>query len=248
MEDKELTQQAESSPVTDEQQPSESSTEETQPSEATEQEAVEQTPLHEHPRFKEVIQEKNEYKQQAAELQQKLVEITSRITTPKDPEADPYAGLTPEEKNFYRNLDDRTQKQVDRAVQKAREEERKNYESQLGSIYKAYGELAANEFLRSHPDLKRGSPEMEDIRKEAFAISKNPTIEDLDRAYKIVMFGKQQQLAAEKEKQKQKQMNQAKAKANLEQKSVPPNVLTKEDFTSVEDAFKKAETDLDFKW
>jgi len=104
-----------------------------------------ETPLHEHPRFKEVVDEKNWYKQQ---LEQQM----ARQQQPQAPPQDPFAGMTPEEKVFWQNVDARAETKAKQILQT-------QVNPQLQAGIQEVARLRVEQFRRDHPDIKADSVE-----------------------------------------------------------------------------------------
>lgn len=119
----------------------------------------EQAPLHEHPRFKEVIDEKNWYKQQ---LEQQLSKQQSQQVQPtQQPQqpVDPYAGMTPEQEQAARWIDQRIEARAKEIAQK-----------EIGTIkpvvqqgYQEIINMKVGEFRRNFPDIQPGSSDEKQI-------------------------------------------------------------------------------------
>lgn len=203
-----------------------SSPTETQDEEATSQKATEELPFHEHPRWQEIQDEKRALREANERLQQQLTDVALKVSTPKDTE-DPYAGLSDEERAFYKNLDSRYEQKFTKIVDKVRKEERQAIQQELQGYQKMVGSVLAERFLDKHPDISKGSPEMKNIvvkaQREA-SLGKDLN-EALDDAYKVVMYERNAQRAADKEREKYKQKIKDKAAANVEQKSIPSQNL-----------------------
>lgn len=203
---------------------SDSSTEEPQTEEATSQQASEKDlPFHEHPAWKSFQDRKDKEVQKERErsdrLEQQLLELTNKALTPQqkeEVEQKIYTAETPEEREFWQKVE-----QVAESRAKATEKRiRQEFEAKEKALLNQYGQMAAKQFLEEHPDIKKGSDELREIVK--IASSRNL---DLDEAYKIAMFDKNVQLAADKERKKQVQKKQEKLAANVETKSLPPTSL-----------------------
>src|SRR3990167_6564164 len=65
-------------------------------------------PFNEHPRFKELIEERNYWRNVASKAVERPV--IQQQQAPQAPSEDPYAGMSEEEKTFYRRLDERSSK------------------------------------------------------------------------------------------------------------------------------------------
>jgi len=165
-------------------------------------ESQEQVPFNEHPRFKELIDERNWYKQQ---LEQRLAQQSQQ--QPQQPTQDPYVGMTAEEEKFFRMIDARAEKI---AEQKLR---------QISPVIDAgrmeLVQMKVQQFRVAHSDIKPNSP-------EEIAIAEKIQLGYLpEDAYKTVMWDKK---VADAEKQGNinvKQRIEAKKQANVEQRSIP---------------------------
>ena len=198
-----------------------SSTEKSNQSEDATSSKATETPFNEHPRFKEIIAEKNEYKQRAHDLEAKLYESMNRTVTPQvqaDIQEQLYQANTPEEKHFWQTVE----KVADKIADKKLAVKEKEYRQEISGLYQQYGQLSANEFLKSHDDIKRGSDEL----KEIVTIASKRGL-DLDEAYKIVMFDKNVQRAAEGRKEKEQSKMHQKVAANVETKSTQSDAIPK---------------------
>lgn len=221
-----------STPVQDAEE-SESSTDEAQVEEATSEQATEkQTPFHEHPRWKEIQEEKLEWKERAQKLEEQYLELAK----PKTPEADPYADVEDKQtKDWYKQRDERM-KQI---AKEAAAVERQKAEIEIKALRDAYGQIAAKDFLKDHPDVKKGSDDLKQIVQKAQAIGGN-----LEDAYKIVMYESNAQKAVEAATKKKTKQTQDKLAANVETKGVPPSLPPKDD-KSFDEAFGDAWKELE---
>lgn len=213
-----------------------SSLEETQLEEPTSEEGVEkEVPFHQHPRFKELVDQKNEAKQQADLLQQKLLELTDKALTRKEPSEDPYADLDGESKRWLKQRD----VQVEEIARRVAAEERKKAEVEIQMVRNEYGKVAAQQFLSGHPDVNKGSDELRTIVNKAREIGGN-----LDDAYKIVMFEKNGEAAARRATQKKQQQIKEKLAANVETKGTSDKGLKPKGPEDFDSAFLEAEKEL----
>lgn len=218
---------------------SEPSTEETQTAEPTAQQGSEpkEVPFHEHPRWQEMLEHNNQLKSEIAELKQQgsvsnqaVLDILNRVTAPKGD--DPLANVDGETKNWVNSF---LKPIIHNEVSKAKEDASKPllqklsaYEKEVQGYQKMVGRVLADSFISSHPDVKRGSPEMKAIVTEAQTYTNlgMDTTESLERAYKTVMFDKNAQLAVEKSRRQQVEKNKQKQEANQETgKTIPQNQL-----------------------
>jgi hypothetical protein len=153
-------------------------------------------------RLKEVVDEKNWYRQQ---LEQRLAQQSQQ--QPQQPTTPQELGNTPEEREFWN---------MQRKI--AREEAEKTFRQITPVIDAGRMELAqmkVQQFRNSHPDVKPNSPEEIAIAER---ISSGYLPED---AYKVVMWDRK---VAQVEKQvntNNKVKIEAKKQANVEQRSIP---------------------------
>lgn len=225
----------ETSQVQDEE--AESSTEETQVEEATSQEATEK-PFNEHPRFQELISEKNELKDQNKALQQQMFQLINKAPQENKEAIQEklYDANTPEEKAFWAQVE----KIADAKASKARSDAEKVYQHELAKRDQMIGGVIAKDFLKAHPEVKKSSEEMKEITQKAqiYAASGMSLETALEDAYTVVMSPKLAQMAVEKEKQRGVKRKQDKLAANVETKSV--QTLPDNKVVSIEDAFDAA--------
>lgn len=205
-----------------------SSTSDSQDGDATPKQATEkEPPFNEHPRWKELQEDRRELREQNERLQAQLLQIVEN-TKPTEPQIKEklYDAETPEEREFWAKIE-----KIADAKAKERESELiKKFEAERTALYNQYGKLAAESFLKSHPDIKRGSQELKEIVRTAH--TKNL---DLDEAYRLVMWEDAQTRAVEEFKKKQQQKNKDKLAANLETNTIPkgsPADKNVEDFDS----------------
>lgn len=172
-------------------------------------------PFNEHPRFKELIDERNWYKQQ---LEQRLQQPQPQPQF-QQPAQDPYANMTPEEERFWRSVDVRAERIAEQKIQKVN--------PMLDAGIRELTNMKVQQFRDTHKDIKPDSPEEIQIAQK---IQMGYLPED---AYRAVMWDKK---VAETEKQANnnvKQRIEAKKQANVEQRSIPQsaNLSTKEKLT-----------------
>ena len=174
-----------------------------------------ETPLHEQPRFKEVIDEKNWYKQQ---LEQQMARQQQPPQQPQQP-ADPYAGMDAETARFYQNMDTRIE-------QKAKQILQTNVTPQIQQGIEEIARLRVEQFRKDHSDVKASSPEEMQIAQK---IRSGYLPED---AYRAVMWDKKVGEKRTTNTQQQQQRLDAKRQANVvspnsvSQASVPPKKET----------------------
>ena len=205
------------------------------PAAAPAQQAVQEkpeAPFHEHPRWKEMMAERDYLRQQLAVANGRPV----ATPVPAPVEQDPYVGMTPEEKNFYQQLDQRVEK---RALKIADEREAKVLK-EINENRHIMASIAYERFQTRHPDVVSDSPEETAI---ANLYSRGYTLDD---AYKVVMFDKLQREKATAAKTVQTQKVQQKAAANVETSTIPASSgLPQKQFKSmrefVDDQIRKGE-------
>ena len=225
MENQDANIEQESSPVqTDEN--AESSTESgdqtTQPAEGTAQKPVEKgIPFHEHPRWQQLIQERDKTREELQKTQQELQYIKGVVETQKPTVTldDPYAHITdPETKRWYQDQDKRMRTIAQQEKSDLEKKLRSEFEQEKRVLYQQFGKVEANEFLKSHPDLKRDSDELKAIVKKAqvYTQSGMDYSEALNDAYRTVMFDKAQENKVDELKKQNQLKTQQKVQANLE--------------------------------
>ena len=201
---------------------SDSSTEETdvdqtdsstvEPEEATSpKEAVQNTVPYD--RFKEVIDEKNQY----LELIKTMSQRQQTGETPKQVEQDPYAGMDAETAQFYRNLDQRTQSMIQREAEKLSKplvQQTEYLKSQLARIQE-------KEFRTTNKDVEPNSREEKEI---AHLISAGL---DPEKAAWAVMGPKRIEMAKTESAKKKDIKIKQKAEANLETGIAPQSGVPK---------------------
>lgn len=217
----ELTEALEGSVPSTEQQSPDTQTPTAQQGESQEQEeeqpvAEEQVPLHEQPRFKEVVDEKNWYRKQL-ESQMQHQQTQQQFQQPQAP--DPYANLTPEEQRWYRDRDARVE-QI--AAKKVEQYIQQRVAPQLEAGRRELARMTVTDFRRAHPDIKANSPDELTIAEK---ISTGYQPED---AYWSVMGPRGVQRAESKVKKQVKQSTEAKKRANVEHSSIPSAGIPKD--------------------
>jgi len=205
---------------------------EPQPGEATPQEeAVEkEPPFNEHPRFKEVIAEKNELKQTVANLQQQIVDIATSQKTPSEQKDAVDELLVDQDDDTKKWVNNFLKPVIQKVVDNAKKEATQPLVEQLQRSNAMVGEVIADRFIEKNPEIVKGSPEMEAVTKEAAELTKYgmPIKQALEKAKRIVMFDKVGKRAVEKVKADTKEKNKEKEKANLEVSTIPSQTLSKE--------------------
>ena len=184
---------------TSEDEESESSTEEQ--SEATEEQAAPEEQIIPYDRFKEVNDEKNYWRDKFAEQAGRQPEV---------PETDPNANLDPQTKVFYQDLDKRTQKAID----KARKEERAEYQTRLDALALQNAKIQERLFREDQKDVSPGSKEENEI---AGLIRQGV---DPNKAAWAVMGPKRVESAKSNKVVKQQNKTKLKAQANMETSGV----------------------------
>ena len=197
--------------------PDSSAGEETVSTEATVPEAeTKEPPFHEHPRWKEVQEEKRQAQERADRLEQQLLSISERLSTPKDT-TDPYADMDDEMKQWAKFIDQRAEAKA-RAIA---EQERKSYMGEQQRTREQLAMIAYKEFQSRHPDVKPNSPE-ENAIAQRVKLGYTP-----DDAYEIVV-GSTKRKSLEEELARERQVKQKakttqKLAANLETGGIGSN-------------------------
>jgi hypothetical protein len=173
-------------------------------------------------RFKEVNDERAFWRDR---YQQDIVQRQQQAPQPQAPQADPYAGKSPEERAFWEEVDRRAEERAKRIVNE-------QITPQLEAAKLEFARQRISEFHKEHPEIKPGSPE------EQMIVEKVRQGYVLDDAYKVVMYEKklaEKQVASE---QQQKQRLEAKKQANVvspqsvSSQAIPtPKINWEEDFT-----------------
>ena len=164
-------------------------------------------PFNEHPRFKEVIEEKNALREQNARLmeilqrQQQPQVQPQQLTTPQE------LGNTPEEREFWRMIDKRAEMIAEAKIKKVN--------PMLEAGVRELTNMKVQQFRQAHPDIKSNSPEELQIAQK---INMGYLPED---AYRAVMWDKKVAEAEKQGNQVTKQKIEAKKQANVEQHSIP---------------------------
>jgi hypothetical protein len=157
-------------------------------------------PFNEHPRFKELIEEKNWYRQQ-------LERASLNQPQPQQPTTDPYASMTPEEERFWRAVDQRAERIAEAKIQRVN--------PMLESGLRELTNMKVQQFRDAHKDIKPNSPEELAIAQR---IQQGYIPED---AYRAVMWDRRSADAEKQANSNIKQKIEAKKQANVEQKSIP---------------------------
>lgn len=161
-------------------------------------EQVKEPPFHEHPRWKEIQEEKEYYKTIAMQA----LEAAKRPQQPLAPQADPYAGMSLEEKQAYERIDQFVNKSVESKLAAARAP----LEQELKQTKQMQAIMLYDRFRATHPDIVPGSSE-ENAIAQLFQSGKT-----LDESYAIVKFPEMQRKLAEIQKT-QKEIKQQKIAA-----------------------------------
>lgn len=175
-----------------------------------------ETPFHEHPRWKEMIEERNYYR----DLAMKAVEATKQpVMTP--PEPDPYSGYTPEQRAFWEEID----KRADHRAKRILEEKEKEYKAAIDRTNMEVATFHYERFIKDHPDVEPNSPEGREMAANVAIFRRNGLSpnEALERSYRIVYFPKLKSEMESKLKVKKEEKIKEKESANVETSSIPSN-------------------------
>lgn len=159
-------------------------------------------PFNEHPRFKELIEERNWYRQQLEKVNQIRQQPQSQ-----QPTTDEYAGMTPEEERFWRAVDKRAERIAEQKIQRVN--------PMLDAGIRELTNLKVQQFRDAHKDIKPNSPEELQIAQK---INQGYLPED---AYRAVMWDRKVADAEKQANSNVKQRIEAKKQANVEQTSIP---------------------------
>lgn len=157
-------------------------------------------------RFKDVVEEKNYYKQLLA---QQMQHQQQSVVQPPQVQ-DKYANLPPEEQLFYR----RQEEMMRNIAKEIAEEKEKKFNTQLQFFQQRDAQNTVDRFRKEHPDIKAGSYEEHEIA------DKIKTGYQPNDAYWSVMGPRGVKNAESTAHTKVKQQMQVKKKANVEQSSV----------------------------
>ena len=183
------------------------------------QEGVTQEPVEEskipYSRLKEVVDEKNWYKQQM----ERMLQQQQSQQQFQQPTQDPYANMTADEEKFFRMIDARAEKIAESKLR------------QISPVIDAgrmeLAQMKVQQFRMQHPDIKANS-------SEEIAIAEKIQIGYLpEDAYRSVMWDSKVAETEKQTNQTNKQKIEAKKQANVEQKSIPAGAVspTKEKLT-----------------
>ena len=160
-------------------------------------------------RFKEVLDERN----QMTEIVKNLANRQQTGETKKQVEDDPYAGMTAEEAHFYRNLDGRMQKIVQKEAAKIAEP----FAQQSQAMAKQLAALQTERIFEANKDLLPGSKEEKDVAElMKLGVPK-------DKAVWAVLGPQRAQSAQKQSKVVKQQKTQQKIQANVETQTVAPD-------------------------
>ena len=198
--------------------------------EATSKEATQETETEQqvpYDRFREVNDAKNKAESDAA-YYRGLSE--QKVTTV--PETDPHAGQDPQTRLFYQELEKKTQKQIDTAL----EAKEVQYQATINALAAQNAKIQEKLFRNEQTDVKAGSPEENEI---AGLISQGV---DPDKAAWAIMGQKRVESAKSGKVVKQDKKAQDKVLANQEESGIPTNsgLPTGEKLSFREDLDKRA--------
>ena len=139
---------------------------------------VVEPPFHEHPRWREVQQEKEQLRLE----KQQLLETLQRVAPQPhaQPEVDPYAGMDPQTAEFYRQMDRR----IEQKAAAIAAQQLQGITPAADNIRRELAEIKIAQFRRENPDIKPGSQEEAAIAgfvQQGF---------DLNTAKKLALFDK----------------------------------------------------------
>lgn len=211
-------EQAESSPAVE--APVETPTQQVEP---------EQKPFDEHPRFKQLIEDRNNWR----DLAMKTAKSPQPIQSAPD---DPYAGMTPEERDFYRKMDERNEKIFEKKLAQVAPQ----FEQRIRDTQEAVVALSYERFQQLHPDVKAGSSEENAIAEK---VQMGYPLED---AYKLVMFDKIRTDKQNQVKTAQTVKTQQKLAANVETQTIPTMSVKTKEKLSFRDMLKKQMEEANF--
>jgi len=180
-----------------------------------------ETPLHENPRFKEVVDEKNWYKERLQEM------VNRPAPQPQQPQTqqDPYAGMDAETARFYQQMDARIDQRAGKLLQT-------KITPQIDAARNEFARIKTAQFHAAHPEIKPNSPEERAIAQKISEAAAYGYPLDPESAYRDVMYPNAVGQKRETNEQQQQQKLQAKKQANVvspssvSQAAVPPHKET----------------------
>lgn len=197
----------------------------------TNQVEPEQKPFNEHPRFKEIIDERNHWR----DVAMRAVQTPAPQPNQAIPD-DPYAGMTPEERVFYQKLDERAEKLVEKKLAQVAPQ----FEQRIRDTQEAVVALSYERFQQLHPDVKPNSPEENAIAEK---VQMGYPLED---AYKLVMFDKMRADKQTQVKTAQTVKTQQKLAANVETQTIPTMSVKTKEKLSFREMLKKQMDEANF--
>lgn len=191
----------------------------------TQQVEQKEVPFNEHPRWKEVQEEKRLARQEAEYLRQQNLQLMelAKGFQPKEATVDPYADMTPEEKVFFQ-----------RVRETARQEAKAEAEA-LRKTYDTYIQKYEHDTVKSvYEEFKSRNPDVTPEEELAMAKIAGPlrqagksAKEALDIASKSILYEKLVQKTEQQKKVQTTQKTQQKQEANLETTTVSSALPTK---------------------
>ncbi len=192
-----------------------------------------QEPLHENPRFKEVISQKNKAAEEAAYWRGQA-EANKSQPVQDAPEVDPYQDQDAQTKLYHQQRDTHTQQMIEKAL-KAKDAQ---YQSVIEKQTRVVGELQARMYRQDNVDVPKGSEEEMAIAEK---IRNGYTLED---ATWSVMGKKRVAEAGKRVQQKKVDKKVMKAQANLATASNAVDGALPSPNTSFRDSVSKKFADM----
>jgi len=175
-------------------------------------------------RFKEVIDEKNEYKN-------KLLELVGRQPQqPQAPQQDPYAGYDRDTRIWLQERDKQVEQLIEKKLTSTVDAQ---YRPIIDSLYAQLASIKEKEFRKDFPDIQPNSREEQEIA--GFISAGLPA----NKAYWAVMGEKRADVARTSAQVKQKQKVQQKVKANLESGIAQGSPVAPKETLTFEQKFEK---------
>ena len=185
------------------------------PADTTAKKVEQEPPFHEHPRWKQLMEEREylrQQNQQLMEFAQKSQQIQSQ------PQRDPTIDMTPEEKAFW-DKNRQFIRQEAESIVKPREE---LFQREIIELKQMNVALVAQNFFREHQDIKRGSIEeskIADLFRRGI---------DLDTAYETVTAPLKAKQEVETVRKQFQTKQTEKIKANVETSTVAEGIPRKD--------------------
>lgn len=196
-----------------------------------------EVPFNEHPRWREVQEEKKLARQEAEYWRQQAQQAleVAKGSQPKV-DNDPYVNMTPEEKAFWEKARDLARQEAKKEV----EEIKKQYDPYIEKYERETVQTVYESFKEKHPDITQEDEIAMARLVKPLRQSGMSAKEALDYAYRATFFDKNAQKTVQQIKQKEETKTQQKASANLETVTTYKGAIPTKEKMSLRD-FARAE-------